>query len=54
MPPEHTPIADTMAVPAQAQAARQNPRHRRVATCPLAELEENLRCGAVASDQFRY
>jgi methylglyoxal reductase len=52
-PPEHTPIADTMAVLLK---LRQQGKIRAigVSNVSLAELEENLRCAPVASNQFRY
>lgn len=53
MPPEATPIADTMAVLMKLKAQG---KIRAVGVCnvSLAELEENLRCGEVVSDQLRY
>ena len=53
MPPDHTPIADTMAVLLK---LRQQGKIRAIGVCNVAlgELEENLRCGDVVSDQLRY
>ncbi len=53
MPPDHTPIADTMAVLLK---LKEQGKIRAIGVCntTLEELKENLRCGAVASDQFRY
>lgn len=52
-PPEATPIADTMAVLLK---LKQQGKIRAIGVCnvSLGELEENLRCGGVVSDQFRY
>jgi len=53
MPPDHTPIADTMAMLLK---LKQQGKIRAigVSNVSLDELEEHLRCGGVASDQFRY
>ena len=53
MPPEHTPIADTMAVLLQ---LKQQGKIRAigVSNVSLGELEENVRCGGIVSDQLRY
>jgi methylglyoxal reductase len=53
MPPDHTPIADTMAVLLK---LKQQGKIRAigVSNVSLDELKENLRCGDVVSDQFRY
>jgi len=53
MPPDHTPIADTMAVLLK---LKQQGKIRAVGVCnvSLDELKENIRCGGIASDQFRY
>lgn len=52
-PPDHTPIADTMAVLLKLRDQGKI-RAIGVSNVSLAELEENCRCGPVASDQFRY
>jgi methylglyoxal reductase len=53
MPPEHTPIADTMAALLK---FKQQGKIRAIGVCnvSLDELRENIRCGDIASDQFRY
>jgi methylglyoxal reductase len=53
MPPDHTPIADTMAVLLK---LKQQGKIRAIGVCnvSLDELKENLRCGGIVSDQFRY
>jgi methylglyoxal reductase len=53
IPPEQTPIEDTMAVLLD---LKQKGMIRAIGVCnvSLAELQEHLRCGAIASDQFRY
>src|SRR5512138_3902008 len=53
MPPEHTPIADSMA---ELLKLKQQGKIRAigVSNVSLDELKENVRCGPVASDQFRY
>ncbi len=53
MPPDHTPIADTMAVLLK---LKQQGKVRAIGVCnvSLDELKENVRCGDIASDQFRY
>ena len=53
MPPEHTPIADTMAALLK---FKQQGKIRAIGVCnvSLDELRENVRCGDIASDQFRY
>lgn len=52
-PPEHTPIADTMAVLVK---LRDQGKIRAIGVCnvSLDELKENIRCGGIVSDQFRY
>jgi methylglyoxal reductase len=52
-PPDHTPIADTMAVLLK---LKQQGKIRAIGVSNVSreELEENLRCAPVASDQFRY
>jgi methylglyoxal reductase len=52
-PPDFTPIADTMAVLLKLKEQGKN-RAIGVSNVSLDELKENVRCGAVASDQFRY
>jgi methylglyoxal reductase len=52
-PPEHTPIADTMACLLKLKEQGKI-RAIGVSNVSLDELKENLRCGPVASDQFRY
>jgi methylglyoxal reductase len=53
MPPDHTPIADTMAVLLK---LKQQGKIRAIGVCnvSLDELNENVRCGGIVSDQFRY
>jgi methylglyoxal reductase len=53
MPPDHTPIADTLAVLLK---LKQQGKIRAigVSNVSLDELKENLRCGDIVSDQFRY
>lgn len=53
MPPEHTPIADSMAVLLK---LKDQGKIRAIGVCnvTLDELKENIRCGGIASDQFRY
>jgi methylglyoxal reductase len=53
MPPDQTPIADTMAVLLK---VKQQGKIRAigVSNVSLDELQENLRCGGIVSDQFRY
>lgn len=53
MPPDHTPIADTMAVLLK---LKQQGKIRAIGVCnvSLDELKENIRCGGIVSDQFRY
>jgi methylglyoxal reductase len=53
MPPEQTPIADTMEVLLK---LKQQGKIREIGVCNVSieELREHLRCGAIASDQFRY
>jgi methylglyoxal reductase len=53
MPPDHTPIADTMAALLKLKEQGKI-RAIGVSNVSLDELKENVRCGAVASDQFRY
>jgi methylglyoxal reductase len=52
-PPEHTPIAETMETLLK---LKQQGKIRAIGVCNvgLDELKEHLRCGGVASDQFRY
>ncbi|MCZ7640995.1 MAG: aldo/keto reductase [Verrucomicrobia bacterium] len=52
-PPEATPIADTMATLVK---LRDQGKVRALGVCNVspAELLENLRCGGIVSDQFRY
>jgi methylglyoxal reductase len=52
-PPEHTAIADTMAVLLKLKDQGKI-RAIGVSNVSLEELKENCRCGPVASDQFRY
>jgi len=52
-PPDFTPIADTMAA-LLAFKDQGKIRALGVSNVSVAELEENIRCGQVASDQFRY
>ena len=53
VPPDFTPIADTMACLLKLRDAG---KIRAIGVCNVspAELEDYLRCGAVVSDQFRY
>ena len=53
MPPDQTPIADTMAVLLN---LKQQGKIRAIGVCNVsaAELDENLREGGIVSDQFRY
>ncbi len=53
MPPDLTPIADTMATLLK---LKQQGKIRAIVVCNVSpgELEEHLRCGEIASDQFRY
>ena len=53
VPPEHTPIADTMAVLLK---LKHQGKIRAIGVCnvSLDELKENVRCGGIASNQFRY
>lgn len=53
VPPDHTPIADTMACLLR---LRDQGKLRAIGVCNVSreELGENLRCGPVVSDQFRY
>ena len=53
VPPEATPIADTMAALLK---LKDQGKIRALGVCNVspAELEENLRCGGIVSDQFRY
>ena len=53
VPPDFTPIADTMAVLLE---LKQQGKIRAigVSNVSLDELKENVRCGAIATDQFRY
>jgi methylglyoxal reductase len=52
-PPEHTPIAETMETLLK---LKQQGKIRAIGVCNVAleELEEHIRCGGIASDQFRY
>ena len=52
-PPDFTPIADTMAALLKLKEQGKI-RAIGVSNVSLDELKENVRCGAVASDQFRY
>jgi methylglyoxal reductase len=52
-PPENTPIADTMDALVRLKDQGKI-RAIGVSNVSLEELKENLRCGPVASDQFRY
>jgi methylglyoxal reductase len=52
-PPEATPIADTMAALVKLQD-QGKVRALGVCNVSLDELKENIRCGGVVSDQFRY
>ncbi len=53
VPPDHTPIEDTMAVLLRLQ---KEGKLRAIGVCnvSVAELDEHLRCGGVVSHQFRY
>lgn len=53
VPPDHTPIADTMAVLLK---LKQEGKVRAIGVCNVSipELEEHLRSGGVVSNQFRY
>jgi methylglyoxal reductase len=53
MPPDHTPIADTMTVLLK---LKQQGKIRAigVSNVSLDELKENIWCGGIVSDQFRY
>ena len=53
MPPDQTPIADTMAVLLK---LKQQGKIRAIGVCNVSvvELDENLRQGGIVSDQFRY
>jgi len=53
VPPDFTPIADTMAA-LLAFKDQGKIRALGVSNVSVAELEENIRCGQVVSDQFRY
>lgn len=53
MEPDKTPVADTMAF-LEKLKDQGKIRAIGVSNVTLEELEENVRCGAVASDQFRY
>jgi methylglyoxal reductase len=52
-PPDFTPIADTMAALLKLKEQGKI-RAIGVSNVSLEELKENVRCGAIASDQFRY
>ncbi len=52
-PPDHTPIADTIAYLSKLRDQGKI-RAIGVSNVSLDELNENLRCGPVISDQFRY
>ena len=52
-PPDFTPIADTMATLLKLKEQGKI-RAIGVSNVSLDELKENMRCGAVATDQFRY
>ncbi len=52
-PPEHTPIADSMATLIKLKDQGKI-RAIGVSNVSLDELKENLKCGPVVSDQFRY
>ena len=52
-PPDHTPIPDTMACLLKLRDQGKI-RAIGVSNVSLDELKENVRCGPVASDQFRY
>jgi len=53
MPPDFTPIADSMSVLLK---LKDQGKIRAIGVCnvTLDELKENIRCGGVVSDQFRY
>lgn len=53
VPPDRTPIADTLAVLLK---LKDQGKIRAIGVCnvSLDELKENLRCGGIVSDQFRY
>ena len=53
VPPDFTPIADTMAALLK---LKQQGKIRALGVCnvSLDELKENIRCGGIVSDQFRY
>ncbi len=53
VPPDHTPIADTMAC---LMKLRTEGKIREIGVCNVSadELRENLGCGPVVSNQFRY
>ncbi len=53
MPPDFTPIADSMAVLLK---LKDQGKIRAIGVCNVTpdELQENIRCGDVVSDQFRY
>jgi methylglyoxal reductase len=53
VPPDQTPIADTMEVLLK---LKQQGKIRAIGVCNVApeELEEHVRCGGIASHQFRY
>jgi methylglyoxal reductase len=53
VPPEATPIADTMAALLKLKD-QGKVRALGVSNVSPAELEENIRCGGIVSDQFRY
>jgi methylglyoxal reductase len=53
MPPDHTPIADTMAFLLKLKDQGKI-RAIGVSNVSLEELKENIRCGNIVSDQFRY
>ena len=53
VPPDFTPIADTMAVLLKLKEQGKI-RAIGVSNVSLQELKENVRCGGVATDQFRY
>ena len=53
VPPDFTPIADTMAALLRLKEQGKI-RALGVSNVSLAELQENLRCGGIVSDQFRY
>jgi aryl-alcohol dehydrogenase-like predicted oxidoreductase len=53
VPPDFTPIADTMAALLQLQQQGKI-RALGVSNVSLDELKENIRCGGIVSDQFRY